>query len=161
MFPKSAVVWPMDIHEAHQRKVFKLRLITSCAEVIAVDVDDRETTDLPERHYTRLLPEGLSSLPPATASTPLGAFCADDETSFFRHLDVIRQQMTAILDKIEKINPAGSQDSEVLAGVAALYNTLTEARTGNHSWQDLHSDDRLLLERAERVLQKAGLRSRP
>jgi hypothetical protein len=127
--------------------------------VIAVDVDDRETTALQERHYTRLLQEGLSFLPPARASTPFGATAADDEGSFFRHIDAVRQQMTVILDTIEKIEP-GSQDSAVLDRVSALYKALTEARKSRHSWQDLHSDDRLLLRRAERVLQRAGLRSR-
>ena len=156
----------LDTCGSRQRKVFKLQPTSSCVEVIVVDVDRRDSAALQERHYTRLLTEGCSSHPPATTSTPFGApflgdelFPADGENEFFRHLNMLRQQLSHLLDGIENKTPSAGHDPASAAHVFVVYQALRRARMSSNAWQDLHADDRRLVERAEQVLRMDRIRT--
>ena len=124
-----------------------------------MDVDRREGAALQERHYTRLLTEDCSSHPPATTSTPFGDLLLSDtlrpfggENEFFRHLSFLRQRLSYLLDAIERTQPSAADDSLFVAQLSVICQAFRRARMSSNAWQDLHADDRRLIERAERVL---------
>ena len=128
-----------------------------------MDEDRRDSAALQERHYTRLLPEGCASHPPATTSTPFGApspdcafFALENEGEFFRRMSVIRQQLSHLLDRMDRGDTAASGDIATASQLAILYHALQDAGESVHGWQNLHGGDRDLLKRAERELQRTG-----
>jgi len=127
--------------------------------------DRRDSAALQERHYTRLLTEGCSSHPPAKTSTPFGVPSLGDDLSpddgaseFFGHVNMLRQRLTCLLAGIENKSALPRHNPAAEAQVFVVYHAFQKARMSQHAWQDMHSGDRELLERAERVLQRTGAR---
>jgi hypothetical protein len=141
---------PLDIGKSRKRKVFKRQPTASYQEVIAVDLDDREKTALQERRYTRLLTEGCFPNLPATTSSPFGAPVLACDEFFFRHLHVLRERLAHLLDSIE--HGRKRVDADIMWSVIEALHSLLQARQSSIAWCDLHSIDKDLITRAERVL---------
>lgn len=142
-----------------QRKVYKRQSITPCQEVIAVDMDRRDWAALQERHYTGLLAKGRTSHLPATTSTPLGylhnmndPFPLRDETAAFRRLDFLRERVRCLLAMVERRSGILESDCDTCGRLYSAFQAMRHAMNDTHGWQNLHSDDQILISRAERVL---------
>lgn len=115
-----------------------------------MDMDRRDWAALQERHYTGLLTEGCFPNLPATTSSPLGAQLLACDEFFFRHLHVLRERLAHLLDSIE--HGRKRVDADIMWSVIEALHSLRQAMQSSIAWRDLHSIDKDLIARAERVL---------